>query len=617
MNPERRATSGPPARRATHRLALIALAVLAIGLEGCQSLQSVNPFRNCAGCGPLSRIGNGNGLFNRNRGRVIYDEPPIIVDQAPGVEILPGAPVITDPGMPMGSTIGPADPGLTPLPQVSPPDDALELEPLPEPSGRAPQDTLNSRANPGNNLGARTIDRASQYGPAGGPSSGDPYADRMARRSSSDVSLARPEPAPVSGPGRVGARPVLAESVAVIDRLAGPETMSPAAPAEMEAAPPPPVVPGPGSPPAAPSLAPEPAAASAPASGPEPAPPPPEPIDLSQTATTVPEPQPESGAASGIGSFHSVEPLLAGGSVPGDAGWIELANLGYRTVLDLRPIEQVRPADFASSSRAGLRHFLLPSSPGVIDALIVRRFREEISQESARPIFFCDADGSTAAALWYVHLVAEDQYDPSRARRDAERIAPIPDPLFRSAQGYLDGRNSAAPPDQAPPVADAPAPEAPAEPVDLGPTPAVAGVAAEPAPIDPAPAAIAEQPPAAGPIVSDAQPAVEPEAPAPAPAVASLPDEPFQEPSAGPKPDPESAEVSVAEVFEDPFAKPSIQDAKAWGPYAALFLTILAVPLAYWSGLGIPTGLKTRVRASLSAPARRPQSLPGGSDAGT
>ncbi|QDV37927.1 hypothetical protein [Tautonia plasticadhaerens] len=613
MNPERCATTGPPARRATPRtrLALSALAALTIGLGGCQSLQSINPFRNCHGCGPLSRIGvgNGNGLFNRNRGQVIYDEPPIIVDQAPGVEVLPGAPIISDPGVPVGSPIVPADPGLTPLPQVSPPDDALELEPLPEPSGRAPQDSVKTSANP---YGARPIGRAPQGAPGVESSTGDPYADRMARRSSDEAPY-RPSPSPASGPGGAGPRPALAQSVSVIDRLPRAEGLDPAsdpAPSPIgpieAAVPPPPAVPAPEASPAASAdhaPAPEPVAQSAPAPGEGPAPPPPEAGAFAPptAATTIPEPQPDSGAASGIGSFHSVEPLLAGGSFPSaDAGWAELAGLGYRTVLDLRPIGQVRQEDFAASSRAGLRHLLLPTTPGVIDAGLVRRFNEELAQEPARPLFFCDLDGSTAAALWYVHLVAEDRYDPSRARRDAERIAPIPAPLFLAAQGFLDGRNAAAPPDQAVSSAPIGAPGPVAE------TGAVVAETSHTTPVEPEPQAgpaPAPEPPLAE---------VEPSAVASAPEAPPTPGTPTE-----PEPEPAPAEVSVAEVFDDPFARPAPADPKAWGPYAALFLTILAVPLAYWSGLGIPGGLRGRIRASLAAPARRPQSLPGGSDAGT
>lgn len=665
MKTERCASTGPPARRASPRLALILMALAAISLEGCQSLQSINPFRNCVGCGPLSRIGNGGGLFNRNRGQIVYEEPPIILDSAPGVEVLPGEPAIINSSPPMGSTLVPADPALTtPAPSIRPPDDnTLELEPLPEPSGRAPQGSGTPRASADRTLGSRPIDRASTTP----TSTGDSFADRMARRSSDE---ARPrfgfDPAPEPGRAAPLPTPSSSESLRVIDRLPAPESIGPDGSDDL--APPPPVAePKPEAPPVEPKpepapiapvveAKPEPAPVApvvepnpetppavgaiseldpvvpeqdlsppavvepmpppfgepnpAPSDGagpqplPDPAPPavgepdrptpaepiepPPDPPAVSEpTAQVIPESPPDFGATPGINAFHSVAPLLAGGSIPEDSGWTWLADRGYRTVLDLRPIEQIRPADFAASNRLGLRHVLLPMTPGIIDASLVNRFEEEISLESARPLVFCDTDGSVAAVLWYIHRIRVDRTAPERARRDAERIAPIPPSLMLAAQAFLKGQ----------PLAAQPEPEIPAlvietefaVDVELSPT--------EPSSeqIDPSPAhdpttAVAE---------AAAAPTTEPETPI----------------TTEPAPEPKPAAASVAEVFEDPFARPAPVDPKSWGPYAALFLTILAIPLAYWGSSNLPTGFRTKVRASLTGPARQPASLPRSSDA--
>jgi hypothetical protein len=654
------------------------MALAAISLEGCQSLQSINPFRNCAGCGPLSRIGSGGGLFNRNRGRIVYEEPPIILDSAPGVEVLPGEPAIIESTPPVGSTLVPADPALTtPPPSIRPPDDSLELEPLPEPSGRAPQGSANPRASADRTLGSRPIDRAS----SSPTSTGDSFADRMARRSSDE---ARPrfgfDPAPQ--PGR-GVPPPSSgtdsgASLRVIDRLPAPESIEPEASDDLAPPPPPvaepkpepvvepmpepapvaaavepmpepaptaPVEPKPESVPVVPpAVEPKPEtppavaeaseadplpadqdvsppavvepmpppfdepgpAGTEPEPLPDPAPPPvaepdlptptdpieppPDPPAVSEpTAQVIPESTPDTGATSGIRAFYSVAPLLAGGSIPEDSGWSWLADHGYRTVLDLRPVDQIRPADFAASNRLGLRHVLLPMTPGAIDATLVSRFEEEIALESARPLFFCDTDGSLAAALWYIHRIKVDRTDPERARRDAERIAPIPPPLMLAARAFLNGQ---------PVAAIQPEPEIPPllvetdfdVEVELSPT--------EPSPtrVDPAPATDLPA------VVADATTDTD------ATTAAEQPIEP--EPA-----DSKGAETSVAEVFEDPFAKPAPADLKSWGPYAALFLTILAIPLAYWGSSNLPTGFRTKVRASLTGPARQPASLPPSSDA--
>ena len=55
----------------------------------------------------------------------------------------------------------------------------------------------------------------------------------------------------------------------------------------------------------------------------------------------------------------------------------------------------------------------------------------------------------------------------------------------------------------------------------------------------------------------------------------------------------------------------SLQDSAAWRPLAALMITGLGAPLAYWGRSGFP--IRSLARASLPAPARRPKSLPGAS----
>lgn len=57
-------------------------------------------------------------------------------------------------------------------------------------------------------------------------------------------------------------------------------------------------------------------------------------------------------------------------------------------------------------------------------------------------------------------------------------------------------------------------------------------------------------------------------------------------------------------------------DPAAWRPYAAMGLSVLSLPLVYFTQAGVVRGVQY-VRASLPAPGRRLRSLPGGSDGGT
>ena len=530
----------PPRARARPipRIALAALAIGAIGLEGCQSLQTINPFRGgCCGGAGGGRLG---GLFGRDR--VSYgSEPPIYTD--PGVEVLPGAPLIE--GEPIGGYID-SEPAFSSPPTVTPPANTLDnseiqLDPLPDAGvSRNSGGSVNSRAGSTPKVGARSNDGADPSYRFGGASlyGGDPYADRMARRSEATTAAS---PGGVTPPPAPPVERSEAQEPRSLENFPTPLAVLP--PAGEPTLPPLGIAPNP-APPSSSAVMP---GAEAPASSP-----PPE-LDAANDSASnqqVPSAAPPGAAEGTAPFFFSVDPQLAGGRIPDVEGWARLAEHGYRTVLDLRPIAEVRPDDFAASGRHGIRHLPLPMTPGLIDDAIVDRFEREIAQRDARPIFFADLDGSGAAALWYVHRAEAEGYDLDRARRDAERIAAIPEPLLQSANAYLD----------------------------------------------------------AGKVTLDASISFDDLAPD---ATATSPVDAAPEP--GPNPD----APSVAEVFDDPFAKTDTAAPKGWGPYAAFFLTVLVVPLAYWSTSTLPEAIKTRARASLSASRRPPLSIPGGSDART
>ena len=546
MNALPRVWEGPSARRTPPRsrarpilrIALAAMALGAIGLEGCQSFQTINPFRGGGGGGCCG--GGLGGLFRRDR--VTYGaEPPIYTD--PGVEVLPGAPLIE--GEPIGGYID-SEPAFTSPPTVAPPsnsrDDAtIELDPLPDAGvSRNSSGSVNSRAGATPKVGDRSrggsADPSYRFG--GASLYGDAYADRMARRSEATASSPDGGVSPPTSPP--AERPEVEEPQS-LENFPTPLAVLP--PAGEQDLPPLGIAPNP-APPSSSATMPE--AESPPSS------PPPEPDASNDSASNHQVPSaPPTGVAEGTAPFfQSVDPQLAGGKIPDEQGWATLAEHGYRTVLDLRPIAEVRPDDFAASARHGIRHIPLPMTPGVIDDAIVDRFEREIAHRDARPIVFADRDGTGAAAIWYVHRAEAEGYDLDRARRDAERIASIPEPLLQSANAYLnagqDTLGASISFDDLQPFADAPTTDGP-----------------EPAP-DPTPAAPA-----------------------------------------------------VAEVPDDPFAKAAPSPPKEWGPYAAFFLTVLVVPLAYWSTTTLPETIKTRVRASLSASSRRPLSIAVGSDAGS
>lgn len=547
--PRRNPGGGPLPRgrpSPTPRRLLVAAALASLLLGGCQSLRERNPLRGC--CGGLGNLGN---LFHRNR--VVYEEAPLYTE--PGVEVLPGAgaPVVVEPAAPIGSV--PIEPGFNPSPPpITSPDSGpggdLNLDPL-DSSSRAPSGTINSRADSDRNLGARSPGGTFRNGTTT-PTTGDLYADAMARRSEATVARARPTSTP-AGSGWDAPAVVPADAVANARPAAEPTGFGLIANLP---APEPEDLPTPG--PATPTPAtPEPAAATpaTPVAEPPPATPPAEPVQVPEDAAATPQPDDaaaDTAAARPLPRFDTVEPMIAAGAMPADeSGWVFLADHGYRTVIDLRSLAESRPEDFETSTRLGLRHIMLPMVRDSLNPGLVERFTQELAQESGRPIFFGDADGTGAAILWYVHRATVDGYDRGLARSDAARIAPLPDDVVRVADAYLDGLRGASPPDEA------------------------------------------ATPPAAPP-EGDSNPL-----------------EPDQTASTAP---------TDAEVFADPFARPadgpSLTDPEAWKTFGALALSLLVVPLAYWSGSAVSTVcFRPKAPASLSAPSRSPKPLPDESDA--
>ncbi len=265
----------------------------------------------------------------------------------------------------------------------------------------------------------------------------------------------------------------------------------------------------------------------------------------------------------GLRRFASFEPKLAGGSVPTNEGLDWLVEKGYKTILDLREPGEAQSSFIAEVSNRGLRYVALPITVKNLDADHVSRFNSELSLSDARPLYFCDTDGTRAGILWYVRRMTKEKMDPQVASREAEQMGQIDKAFWRAASAYLESLK---------PVAS-------------------------PAPSEPDPAG------------------------APKPNTGSQPDDPKAKPSSSGANKPlASAATEPGTIVADAESNPaesnataSASDPTAWRSYAALMITGLVVPLAYWSRASLPS-LRSLRRASLAAPARRSKSLPSSSD---
>jgi hypothetical protein len=158
------------------------------------------------------------------------------------------------------------------------------------------------------------------------------------------------------------------------------------------------------------------------------------------------EPEPAASASLGIARFASVDSKLAGGSAPSVVGLAWLAVKGYRTLLDLLDVADVPPSFIADATSRGFRYLSLPIGLNTLDREHVTRFNFEIAAAEARPLYFFDADGSRAGALWCIRRIIVDRVDPQIARQEGLELGLADGTPWRAATAaYVADQGTARP----------------------------------------------------------------------------------------------------------------------------------------------------------------------------
>ena len=550
-----RRSAGVPARRGTEPrnwarppgLALLALALVGLVQAGCRS----DGCNNCSLNGIGRKLTNGvetlgarvfhhgeRGCSNCGDGGVGGSEEGMIVGDS-GISMAPGAMVVPAPG-----TILPP-PGIESAP--------TQLDPIPSTSGSQPASPTGGTgsANPSSTRGA----------PANTRSGYEAYLPRGsgARRRTNDVARAIHSSPEAARPARAATAPGDSEDlfahippVDAISEATGKSVNLPAPPARPAPAP-------------APTAA-TPAAAPAPENASKAAPTAAETVSAVEgAAIAIP-----GRLAPGIRRSESVAPSVGGGSAPSADGLDWLKEKGYRTFLDLRSVTEIDPKFVEAVNDHDMFYISLPIVAAHLDPSRLARFDELIARTDNRPLYFCDADGTRAGLIWYLHLRTVEGLDAQSAAQRSEEIG-LTDTQARLAEAYLAARK--------------PQPKAAAA--------ASAQVVATAKVVEPARA----PEPQAGPSPTSASltPATPP-APSDTPPAPMLPGEDRPQASATP-------DLS------------RFRDASSWRSVAALVLSGIGLPLAYWSKTALNGARLPRRRASLPAAERRSLGSPAGSDA--
>ncbi len=548
-------------------LALLALAGFAMIQSGCRS-------GGCYDCNLGAKISNGVQALTA-RVTKHFEGCGAGVFGASGTECGCGAgETFVDSGTPVisGGIVYPAPGTIVPPPALEQP--PTQLEPIQSSSSNQPVGAKGA-ANPASGRGSASGANPSSYStivPKG----------TVAQRRGTDVYRALH-----SSPENSGSTDLL-DNLPPVDLST--EVMKAASTAPKPAAAPPAA--------AGPSASPAPTASTAPsavpAATPAPAqdtnpPPPAEKVSAVEGAVGILPPIPTTALnqAPGIRHYASVAPSTAGGSAPSIDGLEWLKEKGYRTFVDLRKPSEVDPNFVEAVSDRNMVYISLPILANRLEQNRLARFDDLMTLSENRPLYFCDADGTRAGLVWYIHLRAVVQEDSQSATAKAEEIG-LTDAEVRLAEAYLTANPPKARVSTAR-VALATSPEPrPTEPAPT-PTPAVA----------PEPPPVVEAPRSALPGGSDQVPAKLDPAPAPVPATEATP-------SMLPGEDRPQAANTDAERFRDP---------AFWRPIAAFVMASIGVPLAYWSHSAFTFSRSTRVRASLPGAVLPPSETPAGSDA--
>jgi protein tyrosine phosphatase (PTP) superfamily phosphohydrolase (DUF442 family) len=317
---------------------------------------------------------------------------------------------------------------------------------------------------------------------------------------------------------------------------------------------------------------------------------------LAGTSLGTPEPTPASGGAPGIARFAAVDLKLAGGGIPSTAGLDWLAEKGYKTLLDLRESSQTELSFIAEATQRGFRYVALPVSLKSIDRDHLERFNFELSLSAARPLYFFDGDGTKAGTLWYIRRITLDRVNTQIARREAEDLGLSDQTYWLAATNYLETLERSRGATSETPVSAQPSAPEKTVTSPLGDARTQSpGNTSEPVPPLAAPSKT--------PTHAEAQRVGSPAG------TTSVPKGEAGAPVAG-----KSPEAQHQASAEPPAPAPMAPvDTTEWRPLAAMLITGLTFPLAYWTRTAVPT-LLAMTRASLPGPARRPKSLPHASD---
>jgi len=123
----------------------------------------------------------------------------------------------------------------------------------------------------------------------------------------------------------------------------------------------------------------------------------------------------------GVPNFHQVNQHIYRGGQPSDEGWPGLAQLGVKTVIDLR-LEDEHPTRLEAQAvqAAGMRYINIPMH-GVVAPSDEQIVRALALLDSESPVFVhCRRGADRTGAVIACYRMAHDRWDTERALKEAK-----------------------------------------------------------------------------------------------------------------------------------------------------------------------------------------------------
>ena len=126
----------------------------------------------------------------------------------------------------------------------------------------------------------------------------------------------------------------------------------------------------------------------------------------------------------GLENFHRVNDQLYRGAQPSEQGFISLAKLGVKTVLDLREFDGRSLAEKRMVEAAGMRYFNVPlQGTNTPSPEVVAKALSLLNQKDAGPVFVhCRRGADRTGTIIACYRIAHDGWQPGKALREAKGL---------------------------------------------------------------------------------------------------------------------------------------------------------------------------------------------------